>query len=132
MPPSERMRILSHRDTTLAMFMAQDMAQQIGIRPIKISALATAVSELTTNVIKYANNGLVTVQQIEQGNRKGIEVIVEDRGPGITDIETAMKDHVSSSGTLGLGLPGTQRMVDEFEITSLSGQGTKVRIVVWI
>ena len=56
MPPSERMRILSHRDTTLAMFMAQDMAQQIGIRPIKISALATAVSELTTNVIKYANN----------------------------------------------------------------------------
>lgn len=126
------MRILSPRDPSLAVFMAQEVAQKIGIRPIKISALATAVSELTTNVIKYANNGLITVQQIEQRQRKGIEIIVEDRGPGIADIETAMKDHVSSSGTLGLGLPGTKRMVDDFELQSTPGQGTKVRIVVWI
>lgn len=126
------MRILSPRDPSLAVFMVQEVAQKIGIRPIKISALATAVSELTTNVIKYATNGLITVQQIEQRQRKGIEIIVEDRGPGIADIETAMKDHVSSSGTLGLGLPGTKRMVDDFELQSKPGQGTKVRIVVWI
>jgi serine/threonine-protein kinase RsbT len=127
----QRMRILAARDTSLAVFLAQDVAKQAGLRPIKVAALATAVSELTTNIIKYAGNGLVTVQVVEKRYRKGVEVLVQDRGPGIADIEQAMKDHVSTSGTLGLGLPGTRRMVDEFELQSQPGEGTQVRIVVW-
>ena len=64
-------------------------------------------------------------------HRHGIEAVIQDRGPGIADIESAMQDHVSSSGTLGLGLPGTKRMVDEFDIQSTPGAGTTVRVVVW-
>lgn len=66
-----------------------------------------------------------------QIRRPGIEVIVEDRGPGIPDIELAMKENVSTGGTLGLGLPGTRRLVDEFDIESQPGQGTRVRIIKW-
>jgi serine/threonine-protein kinase RsbT len=66
-----------------------------------------------------------------QIRRPGIEVIVEDRGPGIADIELAMKENVSTGGTLGLGLPGTRRLVDEFDIESQPGQGTRVRIIKW-
>lgn len=127
----QRLRILAHRDTSLAVFMVQDMAKLAGLRPIKIAALATAVSELTTNIIKYAGHGLVTAQVIEKRYSKGVEVLVQDRGPGIADVEMAMKDHVSTSGTLGLGLPGTKRMVDEFDLNSKLGEGTQVRVVVW-
>lgn len=127
----QRMRILAARDTSLAVFMVQDVAKKAGLRPIKIAALGTAISELTTNIIKYAGNGLVTVQVIERRYRKGIEILVTDRGPGIADVELAMQDHVSTSGTLGLGLPGTKRMVDEFELTSELGQGTQVKVIVW-
>jgi serine/threonine-protein kinase RsbT len=127
----ERMRIVRPEDSSLAVLMAQDFAKSIGIRSLKVSILATAVSELVTNIVKYAETGLVTVRRVEHGYLRGIEVLVEDKGPGIADIETAMKDHVSTSGTLGLGLPGTKRMVNVFEISSTPGVGTRVRIVVW-
>lgn len=128
---SQRMRILSARDIPLAVFLAQDMAKKAGLRAQKAATLATAVSELATNIIKYAEHGLLTVQLVTHNYRSGVEAIVKDRGPGIADLDMAMKDHVSSSGTLGLGLPGTRRMVDEFEIESTPGSGTSVRIVVW-
>jgi len=128
---TQRMRILSARDIPLAVFLAQDMARKAGMRSQRSATLATAVSELTTNIIKYAEHGLLTVQLMSKNDRLGIEAVVQDRGPGIADLESAMKDHVSSSGTLGLGLPGTRRMVDEFDIQSTPGSGTTVRIVVW-
>ncbi len=95
------------------------------------AALSTAVSELVTNVIKYADSGLITMRPTVQIKQPGIEVIVEDNGPGIDDIQMAMKEHVSTGGTLGLGLPGTKRLVDEFSIESRPGAGTRVRIVKW-
>jgi serine/threonine-protein kinase RsbT len=128
---TQRMRILSPTDASLAVLIVQDIAQTAGLGGLKMSALSTAVSELATNVIKYAQHGLLTVQVLERQQHKGIEVIVEDRGPGIADIDLAMQDHVSTGGTLGLGLPGTQRMVDEFDIESTLGVGTRVRIVKW-
>lgn len=129
-----RMRILAPRDTSLSVLMTQAMAKQAGMRPIKVAALATAVSELATNIIKYATHGsgMITIQIIERRYRKGVEVTVQDNGPGIADLEQAMLDHVSTSGTLGLGLPGTKRMVDEFEINSTLGEGTQIRVVVWV
>lgn len=130
----QRMRILAPRDTSLSVLMVQNVAKQAGLRPIKVAALATAVSELTTNIIKYATNGcgMITVQVIERRYRKGVEVTVQDNGPGIANLEEAMLDHVSTSGTLGLGLPSTQRMVDEFDIQSTLGEGTQVKVVVWV
>jgi serine/threonine-protein kinase RsbT len=131
MDASQRMRIFSPTDASLAVLVVKDIAQNAGLGKLKVSALTTAVSELTTNVIKYAVHGLMTVQVLQRQQHKGIEVIVEDRGPGIVDLNLAMQDHVSTGGTLGLGLPGTRRMVDEFEIQSTPGSGTRVRIVKW-
>jgi serine/threonine-protein kinase RsbT len=125
------MRILTPQDASLAVLIVKDIAHAAGLGGLKISALTTAVSELTTNVVKYAETGLLTVQVLERKQLRGIEVIVEDRGPGIANIPLAMQDHVSTGGTLGLGLPGTRRMVDEFEIQSTLGSGTSVRIVKW-
>lgn len=126
-----RLRILDQKDIGLAILATREMAQQTGMSSGATAALCTAVSELVTNVIKYADAGLLTLRPTVQIKRPGVEVIVEDRGPGIADIETAMKENVSTGGTLGLGLPGTKRLVDEFDIESQPGAGTRVRIVKW-
>ncbi|MEM9540397.1 MAG: anti-sigma regulatory factor [Cyanobacteria bacterium P01_E01_bin.42] len=94
--------------------------------------IATAVSELARNIIKYADNGKIIISPLEEEKRVGIEIISQDTGPGIADIEAAMKDRYSSSGTLGLGLPGVQRMMDDFEIHSSLDKGTKVIIKKWL
>ncbi len=126
-----RLRILSPDDVALAILEIREMAKRIDMSGAATAALATAVSELVTNVTKYADRGLISMRPAVQIRRPGIEVIVEDRGPGIADIEQAMKENVSTGGTLGLGLPGTRRLVDEFDIESQPGQGTRVRIVKW-
>jgi serine/threonine-protein kinase RsbT len=126
-----RLRILSQDDVALAILEIREMARLINMSGAATAALATAVSELVTNVTKYADKGLISMRPATQIRRPGIEVIVEDRGPGICDIEQAMRENVSTGGTLGLGLPGTRRLVDEFDIESQPGQGTRVRIVKW-
>ncbi len=127
----QRLRINSEGDTVLAVFAVREMASKIGMSAGAASALATAVSELTTNVIKYAKDGRITIRAVRRRSQPGLEVLVEDRGLGIEDVEDAMRDHVSSGGTLGLGLPGTKRLVEEIEIDSRPGQGTRIRIVKW-
>lgn len=126
-----RLKILTLADSTLTVVAIRGLAAQVGMRPGPAAALATAVSELTVNVVKYAGSGVVTMRAVRARNQPGIEVVVEDRGPGIPDLEFAMQDHASTGGTLGLGLPGTRRLVDEFEIASREGEGTRVRIVKW-
>ena len=122
-----RMRIESAADAAMASVVARDFAEKTGLSAEAGAALATATSELATNVVKYAGSGWVTLRSVER-DRSGVEIVVEDRGPGIADIAEAMRDHVSTGGTLGLGLPGTKRLVDEFEIRSEKGAGTWVRI----
>ena len=94
--------------------------------------IATAVSELANNIIKYAGSGEILLTRITGGSQMGIEVIARDRGPGIEDIQKAMADHYSSGNTLGLGLPGVKRMMDEFELTSEPGKRTMVTIRKWL
>ena len=127
----QRMRILSEADTYLAVLTVREMAAQIGMNRGASSALATAVSELTTNVIKYARSGKMTLRAVRRREQPGLEAVIEDYGPGIADVERAMTDRVSTGGTLGLGLPGTKRLVDEFELKTALGHGTRVRIVKW-
>ena len=93
--------------------------------------IVTAVSELARNIIKYATRGEVSIDRIVKDFHVGIEIVARDRGPGISDIEQAIADNYSSGGTLGLGLPGVRRMMDEFEIQSAEGKGTMVRIRKW-
>ena len=94
--------------------------------------IATAVSELVRNILKYAGSGEIRLRQVKKMGRRGIEIEVTDQGPGILDCEAAIRDHYSSGGTLGLGLPGVKRMMDEFSLESTPGEGTRVTARKWI
>jgi serine/threonine-protein kinase RsbT len=111
---------------------ARKAAMAIGFDEIVCQMIATAVSELANNIVKYAGCGEILMDRIKTGSRIGIEVTARDKGRGIEDIQKAMADHYSSGNTLGLGLPGVKRMMDEFEITSEPGKRTTVIIRKWL
>lgn len=108
------------------------MARALGFGTIDQARIATAISELARNIVLYAGEGTVTLRLIQRSGKKGIEVICEDRGPGIEDVSLVMRDGYSTSRGLGMGLPGAKRLMDEFEIESRLGQGTRVVVRKWI
>jgi serine/threonine-protein kinase RsbT len=112
---------------------ARQYAVQLGFGAIDQSRIATAVSELTRNVVRYAtdSSGTVTIGEISDGSRTGIEIVVADEGPGISDLESAMEVGYSSGKGMGLGLPGTKRLMDEMTMQSTPGRGTIVTIRKW-
>jgi serine/threonine-protein kinase RsbT len=107
-------------------------AQEAGFDETPSRMIATAVSELVRNILKYAGSGEFQLRRVERPGGRGIEIEISDHGPGIADVEAAMSDHFSSSGTLGLGLPGVKRLMDDFEMESTVGQGTRVTVRKWI
>ncbi len=111
---------------------AREVAKLLGFGIIDQARISTAVSELARNVVLYTPQGEVTIRVVTNDGKKGIEVVCEDEGPGIEDVELAMQDGYSTSKGLGKGLPGTKRLVDEFEIESTPGQGTKVTMRKWL
>ena len=129
---SVRLRISSEPDAMRPVMEASRLAREMGFGPQEAQAISTAVSELARNILKYAGTGEVAIEEAQSGRRMGIQIIARDRGPGIADVEAAMQDHFSSGGTLGLGLPGVKRMMDDFEIDSAPGRGTRVVIRKWI
>ncbi len=110
----------------------REHSRELGL--VDQTKLVTAGSELARNILKYAGpgGGRMQVGMMEQERKRAVRAVFTDQGPGIADIPLAMKDGYSSSGSLGLGLPGARRLVDEFSITSSVGQGTAVTIVKWI
>jgi len=102
-------------------------AQESGASTVDVARITTAAIELTSNVVKYAHRGELYGRLLGTAGRQAIELIVEDRGPGIADIGQAIGERFSTGGTLGLGLPGVRRLMDEFEVTSQLGRGTVVR-----
>src|SRR5258706_133748 len=102
------------------------MASEIGFSSGDATLIATAISELARNIVSYARTGQITIKAVNGLNRQGIAVIATDDGPGIPDIRQALRDRFSTSRSLGLGLPGVRRLMDEFELTSPTGQGTTV------
>ncbi len=113
-------------DIAIATSEARVLAEAVGFKQAEQYMIATAVSELARNIFHYAKEGKITIKIIEKGTQKGIEIIAQDNGPGIEDIDKAMTDHFSTGDGLGSGLPGVKRLMDEFEISSDSRQGTKV------
>jgi serine/threonine-protein kinase RsbT len=107
-------------------------AREAGFDETPSRLIGTAVSELVRNILKYASTGEVRLRRVKGKEGRGIEIEVTDRGPGIADCEAAMNDHFSSGGTLGLGLPGVKRMMDEFSLESTPGEGTRVTARKWI
>lgn len=123
--------IRSDLDIVIARTMARDTAKAMGFGAIDQARIATAVSELARNIFLYAGTGTVTVREIDRANRKGIEIICEDQGPGITDISLVMQDGYSTSRGMGMGLPGAKRLMDEFDIRSQEGIGTTIVCRKW-
>ena len=93
--------------------------------------ITTAISEITRNVLEYARTGEVTISLLRNGSKSGVKIVVNDDGPGISNIPQVMKDGYSSRQGLGIGLPGTKRLMDEFEIRSKVGTGTTVTMKKW-
>lgn len=113
-------------DIVAARSAVRELARSQGFHPVDQARLATVVSELTRNICLYAGMGKVIIREIDDQNLRGLEVICEDQGPGIENIEQAMQEEYSTSGGRGMGLPGVRRLMDEFFIQSTVGKGTKV------
>jgi serine/threonine-protein kinase RsbT len=126
-----RVAIRTDADVVTARQEARAMGAELGFSSTDLTLLATAISEIARNITTYAGEGEVALRALNTGGRNGIEVIATDNGPGIADVELAMQDGFTTGTGLGLGLPGTRRLVDEFDIETEPGVGTKVRLVKW-
>jgi serine/threonine-protein kinase RsbT len=123
--------IRSDGDIVLARQQGRSLATAIGFSATDATLIATAISELARNIVMYAGQGEVIIRSVEISHRKGIVIAARDGGPGIRSIEDVLRDGYSTSGGLGLGLPGVKRLMDEFAIDSELGQGTTVTIKKW-
>jgi serine/threonine-protein kinase RsbT len=109
----------------------KEYAVKIGMSLVNQTKVITAASELARNMLKYASGGTAVIEVVSKGKENGIRLVFKDEGPGIKDIGQAMKDGFSTGKSLGLGLPGTKRLVSEFAIESIVGKGTTVTVVKW-
>jgi serine/threonine-protein kinase RsbT len=124
--------IESDADVVTARQRARQMAGELDLTTTDQTLLATAISEVARNITIYAKRGEVLLSVVrDDGGRKGIQVIARDEGPGIENLDLALRDGYTSGSGLGLGLPGARRLVDDFDIETAPGQGTKVTLVMW-
>jgi anti-sigma regulatory factor (Ser/Thr protein kinase) len=127
-----RVPVRTEQDLSRVIAEANGLSRSVGLGALESNRFATAVSELGRNILKYAGAGEVLLEEVNADGRAGVEASAVDRGPGIPDVERALRDHFSSGGTLGLGLPGVRRMMDEFEIDSVPGRGTTVTVRLYV
>jgi serine/threonine-protein kinase RsbT len=124
--------IESDADVVTARQRARQLAGELELTSTDQTLLATAISEVARNITTYAVRGEVQLSVVRDDNgRRGIQVIARDEGPGIENLDLALQDGYTSGGGLGLGLPGARRLVDDFEIETAPGHGTKVTLVMW-
>ena len=126
-----RTLVSADADILTARQKGREMAQELGFSPADSTMVATAISELARNIVQYAGRGEIIIATAEGGARGGIEILAHDDGPGIRNIDVVMQDGYSTSGGLGLGLPGVKRLMDEFAIISEENVGTTVRAMKW-
>jgi serine/threonine-protein kinase RsbT len=126
-----RVAIRTDADVVTARQEARTMGAALGFSSTDLTLLATAISEIARNITTYAGEGEVTLRVRNETGRAGIEVVATDEGPGIANVELAMQDGYTTGNGLGLGLPGTRRLVDDFELDTTPGAGTRIRLVKW-
>ena len=126
-----RVAIRTDADVVTARQEARTMGAGLGLTSTDLTLLATAISEVARNITTYAGTGEVALRVLRDRGREGIEVVASDAGPGIADVELAMRDGYTTGNGLGLGLPGTRRLVDDFELETEPGVGTTIRLVKW-
>lgn len=126
-----RVRVESEGDIVTVRRKIRDSAKELGFGLTDVTRIVTAASELTRNITLYAGSGEVRWEAVSSSGTQGIELVFQDRGPGIPDIELAMEEGYTTSGGLGLGLPGAKRLMDEMEIETEVGRGTKITVRKW-
>ena len=125
------MSIQSAADVVIIRQAVRQFAVELGFSLVDQTKIVTAASELARNTLDYGGGGTVKLEALEAGIRRGLRLTFEDTGPGIPDIDLALKDGFTTGGGLGMGLSGTKRLVNEFNIVSHVGEGTKVTITKW-
>lgn len=126
-----KIQISETTDVAYAALDAKNFARDLGFSVADQYTIATAVSELAQNIVKYADFGHLSFKTIQEGSDVGIEILAKDSGPGIGDINLAMTNNFSTGGTMGVGLPGTKRLMDDFSVNSAPGLGTEVVVKKW-
>jgi serine/threonine-protein kinase RsbT len=131
LPARDERQLRTPEDIVTMRQLVRQKAVALGFNLVDQTKLVTAASELARNAIQYGGGGTVTVESIAEGARRGLRLVFTDNGPGIADVDQAMKDGFSTGGGLGLGLGGARRLSNDFSITSTPGRGTSVVIVRW-
>ena len=132
MEDESRLQIGSEHDILLARKRGRELAAEAGFSGSDLTVVATAISEIARNIVEYAMRGEIVLALAREGESLGIVVVARDSGPGIVDVALAMQDGYSTSRSLGLGLPGARRLMDEFDVDSEPGRGTTVTMKKWL
>ena len=119
-------------DVYIAVSRGRELARLVGFDEIDRTRIEIAILELTRNILVHATSGQLSLREVELNSRRGVEVEASDSGPGIEDIELALRDGYSTAHTLGAGLPGVKRLMEEMVVESVVGVGTTVRAVRWL
>src|SRR5579864_8207799 len=130
---SDETRVLIERDTDIvvARQKGREIALAVGFSGSDPTLVATAISEIARNIVLYAQRGEIMMRPAEENGKRGIIIVARDNGPGIADVDVAMRDGYSTGKSIGLGLPGARRLMDAFEIVSQVGVGTTVTMKKW-
>jgi len=128
---SETLPIQTSDDVVRVRQRVRQRSVEAGFSLVDQTKIITAASELARNTLDYGGGGMVTVDMVQMGSKRGLRLTFEDKGPGIADIERALTDGFTSGSGLGLGLSGAKRLSNEFEIHSVVGEGTRVVIARW-
>jgi len=126
-----RIPVTADVDVVNARQKGRELAAQAGFSSGDQTVIAAAISEIARNILNYAKRGEVLLSVVTNGDRQGVIVVARDQGPGIPDVQRALEDGYSTSGGLGLGLPGARRLMDDFDVTSSAGKGTTVTMKMW-
>jgi serine/threonine-protein kinase RsbT len=124
--------ISSAADIVVARQKGRELAMSVGFGGSDLTLIATAISEIARNIVDHAAKGRVIISPANHGNRKGIQVVAKDKGPGIVDVDRAMQYGFSTNRGLGVGLPGAKSLMDEFKVESRIGKGTTIIMRKWL
>ena len=128
---SEQVAVREQHDIVNVRQVVRSWSIALGLGLVDLTKLVTAASEIARNTVEYGGGGTLLIEELRDGLRQGMRLVFEDQGPGIPDIDRAMTDGYSTGTGMGLGLGGTKRLVDEFDISSTPGAGTRVSITKW-
>lgn len=128
---SDRIAVRAQHDVVNVRQVVRGWCLAVGMGLVDLTKMVTAASELARNTLEYGGGGTLTLEEVRDGLRAGVRLVFEDQGPGIADVPLAMTDGYTSGAGMGLGLGGTKRLVDQFEIQSTPGVGTRIAITKW-